>query len=141
MLLALDACASVPRTESSEASVAPPEGISLSAPTALTRLNGDEIRGLIVGRTLSHDVNRKVDGRGVVVLSDYREMYRIDGTVGIQVHRAGTHGRYTISGDKLCISIDRKPPEFRQLFRAADGTLLQKDAQDSAGGMIPIIIE
>lgn len=107
----------------------------------LQQLSEDEIRALIVGRTLTHDVNRRMEGRGVVVLSPYREMYRPDGTVSVLIHRAGLGGRYTIGDDRLCLFLDNQPPECRYLFRAADGALVQKDALDPAGGATPIIVE
>ena len=107
----------------------------------LHQLRGDEIEALIVGRTLLHDVKRRIDGNAIIILSNYKEIYRHNGKVDVLIHRAGMSGQYTIDDNRLCIFLDKRPPECRYIFRLADGTLVQKDALVIDAGMVPIIIE
>lgn len=107
----------------------------------LYRLSGDEIKLLLVGHTLSYDLNRKVEGNGVVVISPYQETYKSDGTVEVLIHHTGMGGRYITSDNRLCLFLVGQAAECRYLFRTFDGALLQKGTSGSQASLVPIVVE
>jgi len=102
----------------------------------LTRLSSDEIRRLLVGRTLSF-----VAESGVPT-SPHQEAYHSDGTMFVRVDRAGSPGTYTIADDRICLrfgATPEAPEECRSLFRTASGQLYLVALGDGEGGR-PIMI-
>jgi len=114
-------------------------GVRLSdASVNLRRLSGDEIRRLIVGRTLSHNVELGIARRQPVITTPYSETYQADGIVRVRLHRAGTSGRYWITDDRLCMELALGTRECRYFAREPGGELLQQDVTST--GWTPIII-
>lgn len=106
------------------------------------RLGGDEIRALLVGRTLSHDVERATRLRMSGMITPYQEGFRADGTVWVRLDRGATmSGRYEISRDQLCLALNNGTQECRHLFRAVDGGLIQRDSRGAPESTTPIIVE
>jgi hypothetical protein len=107
----------------------------------LRQLTGQEVRDLLVGRTLTHDTQRALREGLPARLTPYHETFRADGRISILNHRAGYGGRYEIIGDRLCITLSGHSPECRYFFRASDGAIMQRDVAAASERMTPIKIE
>ena len=73
-----------------------------SVPANFRRLDGDEIRGLLVGRSLSFVSEPCV----LALTSAYEEVYGEGGALFVRVDRGRINGRYRILSDRLCLSLE-----------------------------------
>jgi hypothetical protein len=105
--------------------------------TGVVRLTDVEIRNLLVGRTLSHDVDRAIKEGSLAIATFYRESYRKDGTVTVTSHQAGMAGRYDIADNRLCLDLNQRR-WCRRIFRSPDGGLRQID--DITSEQTPILV-
>lgn len=100
-------------------------------------LRSAELRRLLIGRTLIHDVDRAIAEGSLAVMTPYREHYAEDGRVAVTQQRAGKGGRYKIVNGRLCTEI-LSERRCRRIYRSARG-LIQRD--ESTGEQNPIIVE
>lgn len=101
------------------------------------QLTNVEIRNLLVGRALSHDIDRAIKGGSLAITTFYRESYRKDGTVAVTSHQAGMAGRYDITDNRLCLDLNHRR-WCRRIFRSPDGALWQRD--DITGERTAILV-
>ena len=89
-----------------------------SEPDGMRKLGREEIRRLIVGRTLSFVPTPGV----VIVTSAQREIYQLDGTLILAGDRGQSRGRYRILADRLCLIVEGMPVEgCRWLYISPQG--------------------
>ena len=105
-----------------------------------TRLSTDEIRRTIIGRSLTHDVQRAHQQGWSAITTPYRERFLDGGRIEVTHHRAGMSGRYSIANGQLCITLLHQQRECRHIFRDVNGAFLQRYVSNPME-ITPIVIE
>lgn len=116
----------------------PPNGEPRETSPHLRKLNGDEIRRMLVDRTLSF-----INEPGTLMVSPaHRERYSSDGSLSVAVHRGAGRGRYRILEDRICVTVESNPERCRYLFVSEDGDqYLMPLGDDYVSGITRIRIE